>query len=244
MAQSSSFLNLHIRLKDVRRYVDVEQPEVRWAISVSTVIEIFFLIIPIYSNFSQYSEVISDILLYIIAGIISLLGVAVAGITLLTSFFSPDQLQCMDRHHPGAFDELVADFQWFSLSAIFQTILLILILFLVHSPYPLAPKFCFYIIIFITEYGVFYHLFYVYALIGNFSTLVRIKRSISLLQSHEQDIGEYALELQLDYLISLILHQDINAAHSFYLDLIDFISKSNIANKEAIIENIKEKHLR
>lgn len=230
-------------VKNIKRYVDFAQPEVRWAIFTSVCFEIFFFFIPIYSKFSTYLSILSDVLLYIIAGIIGLLGVAVAGITLLTSFFSPDQLQCIDRWQPGAFDELVMDFRWFSLSAILQTIQLLAMLFLIHSPFPLVPKFWFYVLFFMTEYGVFYLLFYVYALIGNFSTLVKIKRSISQLQVQEKNISEYTLELQLDYLISKILRNDIDAAHSFYSELIDIISKSGISNKEAIIENIKRKHL-
>ena len=167
--------NKEIRRSYWFRFVDIRQPEVKWALLAAILLQAFFVCLKLNSNFLLYEEVSCDILQGLISGIIGLIGVAVAGVAIVITLFSPSQVKIIENLSPGAFGEILRDFKWLALLSAFETGLFILTIFIIRTPLPVAPPLVFYLFSFLLAYSIFYLLFYGYALISNCIKLSHIK---------------------------------------------------------------------
>lgn len=225
------------------RFIDIKQPEVKWAAGISILMEGLFIALSLHSNFAIYENDVRSLIQCIIAGLISLIGVAIAGIAIVIALFTAKQIEIIDKLKPGAFDNLLYDFKWFALVSAIETAVFVAIIFVIKSPYPIAPVGIFYFLTFVLVYGVFYLLFYGCALIGNFIKMARIKCSLdaALMQSKSTPI--LAIEVQLDFLVSKLFHGDKQSSHEFYTELIGLIEKSSMSDKDEIIDYLKKRYM-
>lgn len=229
--------------KGLYRFVDIKQPEVKWAASVSLLLEILFIAFSLYHNFDLYQDSICSLIECIIAGLIGLIGVAIAGIAIVIALFTSEQISLIDKLKKGAFENLLYDFKWFSVVSAVETAIFIAIIFVIKSPYPIAPQVVFYVLSFLLVYGVFYLLFYACALIGNFIKMSHLKCSLDTLLNQTKSIPVTALEFQIDFLVSKLFHKDKQSAREFYNELVDCLEKSSAKNKDEILEYIKERYI-
>lgn len=230
-------------LQGLYRFIDIKQPEVKWAFGTSTLIVVFFRIISLYSNFTFYENDICNLIQCIIAGLISLIGVAIAGIAIVIALFSAEQIKIIDKLQPKTFDRLLYDFKWLALVSTVEIAIFTVIYFVIRSPYPIVHKLIFYFIVFLLLYGVFYLLFYGYALIGNFIKLSRIKCSLDTALAYSKDIPVSAIEMQLDFLVSKLLHQNKETSYKFYTELIEILENSPQKDKTEIIDYLKKRYI-
>lgn len=115
-------------------------------------------------------------------------------------------------------------------------------IFVIKSPYPIAPIWLFYILTFCLIYGVLYLLFYGCALIGNFIKMAKIKCVLDSALKAKKDISVVAIEVQLNFLVSKLLGGDKQASREFYNELIEIIEKSSMNNKDELIAYLKERY--
>ena len=230
-------------IQGLYRFIDRKQPEVKWALSMSVTLIIFFIAFSLYDNFSIYESVICNLIECMISGLIGLIGVAIAGIAIVIALFTSEQICLINQLKENAFDRLLYDFKWFALISAIETAVFIGMISVIRSPYPIAPRYAFYLIAFILVYGVFYLLFYACALIGNFIKLSHLKCSLDTILNETKNIPMSAIELQLDFLISRLFKGDRVAAKEFYNELVACIEKGTAKNKDEIIEYIKKRYL-
>lgn len=224
------------------RIVDIKQPEVQWAAGISIFVEMFFIVLSLHSNFSIYENDVCSLIQCIIAGLIGLVGVAIAGIAIVIALFTTEQIKFIDQLVPNAFDDLLYDFKWFALVSAIETAVFIVMIFVIRSPYPVASILIFYFIAFWLVYGVFYLLFYGCALVGNFIKMAKLKCSLDAALIQSKGIPVLAIEVQLDYLLSKLFHGDKQSSHEFYSELIGIMEKSTIASKAEIIDYLKTRY--
>lgn len=232
-------------LCDLYRFIDIRQPEVKWSAITSVLLEILFLFLSLHENFAMYENDICNLTLYIIAGLIGFIGVAIAGIAIIITLFSSEQIELINRLQDGAFSKLLYDFKWFALTAAIETVIFIALIFVIRSPYPVPHKYLFYLTSFILTYAFFYLLFYGSALIGNFMKLSQIKCSLDSALKQSKNIPLSVAELELDFLVSKLLHGDRQSADIFYKELIDFIEKIDRPqiDKDELIRYVKSRHI-
>ena len=142
------------------RLIDIKQPEVKWATGISILMEGLFVVLSLHSNFIIYENDVCSLIQCVIAGLIGLIGVAIAGIAIVIALFTADQIKMINKLKPGVFDVLLYDFEWLALISAIETAVFVAVIFVVKSPYPVAPIELFYISTFLLLYGVFYLLFY------------------------------------------------------------------------------------
>lgn len=228
--------------RELYRFIDKRQPEVKWAIAMSILMECLLIMLSLHSNFDIYESDICSIIQCVIAGLISFIGVAIAGIAIVIALFTADQIKLIDELREGAFDRLLYDFKWFALVSAIETVVFVATIFVIKSPYPVAPTGLFYVLTFLLIYGVLYLLFYGCALIGNFIKMARIKCSLDSALKGKKDTSITAIEMQLDFLVSKLLHGDKQTSREFYNELIGIIEKSSLNDKDDLIAYLKEKH--
>lgn len=143
MSQQPTELNV---VRDLYRFIDKKQPEVKWAAVMSFFMESFLVVLSLHANFTIYEADICGIIQCIIAGHISFIGLAIAGIAIVIALFTADQIKEINKLKEGAFDHLLYDFKWFALVSAIATVIFIAVIFVIRSPYPFAPTWLFYII--------------------------------------------------------------------------------------------------
>lgn len=230
--------------KGLYRFIDTRQPEIKWALCVSFFMEILFISVSLHNNFSLYENDIITLIEYIIAGLISLIGVAVAGIAIIIALFTSEQIKLIDSLRTGAFENLLYDFKWFAQVSAIETAIFIAMIFVIRSPHPIAPQKVFYFLTFILTYAVFYLLFYACALIGNFVKMSHLKCSLDRILNQTKSIPVSAVEFQVEFLVSRLFHGDKQAAYGFYSELIDLIEQGSAKNKNEIIEYLKARYIK
>ena len=224
------------------RFIDIKQPEVKWATGISILMEGLFVILSLHSNFAIYENDVCSLIQCIIAGLISLIGVAISGIAIMIALFTAEQIKMIDKLKPEAFDNLLYDFKWFALISAIETAVFAAMIFVIRSPYPVAPIAIFYILTFLLIYSVFYLLFYGCALIGNFIKMARIKCSLDTVLMDSKSTPILAIEAQLDFLVSKLFRGDKQSSHQFYDELIALMEKSSINNKDEVVDYLKKRY--
>lgn len=226
----------------LHRFIDKKQPETIWAFGVSIFMELLFVALSLHSNFQIYENDICSLIQCVIAGLISLIGVAIAGIAIVIALFTTEEIKTINELVTNAFDSLLYDFKWFALVSAIEVSVFVAMIFLIRSPYPIAPTPLFYFATFLLVYGVFYLLFYGCALVGNFIKMARIKCSLdtALMQSKSTPIS--AIEVELDFLVSKLFHGDKQASSEFYSELISVMEKSTLSGKDEIVDYLKKRY--
>lgn len=232
------------QLYNIYKFIDFKQPEVKWAILVSISLETFFALISLYSNFPLFESLLDSIFQCIIAGLISLLGMAIAGVAIVITLFSTEQVKIIEELKKGAYEILLEDFHWFALVAILEIALFIAIEFLIKLPYNLPSIFLFYLIIFYFTYSVFYVLFYGSSLIGNCIKLSKLRCTIDEISSEKKSKFEATNELVLDFLISKLLSTKNVTKKDFYIELISIVKESELSNKDELIQYLYERYIK
>lgn len=228
--------------RDLYRIIDRKQPEVRWAVGISVLLEVLFIKLSFYSNFSLYENDVCSLIQEAIAGTISLIGIAIAGIAVVITLFTTEQVKIIEDIKPGVFNALLYDFKWFALVSAVEVAVLISITFVIKSPAPIVEKWLFYTIVFVIVYSFFYLLFYGCALIGNLIKLAGIKNTLDAVIKQTKSIPVRAIELQLDFLISKVFSGNQEAAKGFYNEFVEYIEKTSIKDKADIVEYLKNRY--
>lgn len=229
-------------LKYLCRFIDFKQPEVKWSTVVSILLNIVLGLLSLHFNFTIYENDICSLIQCIISGLVSLIGIAIAGIAIVIALFTAEQIKIIDKLKNGAFDELLYDFQWLALVSAAEVAVFIALLFVIRSPYPVVHWSIFYLITFVLTYGVFYLLFYACALVGNFIKMAKLKCSLDTALTEHQSTSSLANEVQLDFLVSKLFHGDKQASSEFYCELISLLEKSSMNKKDEIVDYLKRRY--
>lgn len=235
--------NSNIFFKYLIKLVDIRQSEVKNALIVSILLEIFFIFIAFHDNFQLFETDLNGLFLGVISGLVSLIGIAIAGVTIVMTLFTSKQIRLIDEMKQGAYETLLLDFKWFALLATSEVAIFLVLIFTIKLPTALVPKIPFYIIVFMLVYGIFYLLFYGCALIGNCIAFSKIKCTLDSIDAQTKSIPVSANELKLDFLISKLYKKDIDLANGFYCELIDIVRESDLNNKYDIVKYLEERSI-
>lgn len=224
------------------RFADIKQPEVRWSLVVSAFLEVLLILINFYANFSLYTDDLCSLLQCLIGALVSLIGVAVAGVAIVISLFSREQIAIIEDIKAGAFKVLLEDFKWLALISGLDTAVLVGMLLIIKTPFPLVPAYLLYSISFLLIYVFFYLLFYCYALIGNCIRLYAIRNTIEEISMQTKSVPVSALEFQIDFLVSELLKHDKSEAKKFYSKIITLAESSKSDNKKEVLKYLKDRY--
>ena len=189
----------------------------------------------IYENFSLYIDSIKDMVLSVIAGNFGLLGMALAGMAIITSLFSPEVLKIINRVDKNdTVNRVLSSFEFSALNILIQIIYLIMLFFTLASNKHLIckPLFMFFFILIV--YHLFFNLFYILALIGNCIKLNSLKTSCEAVKKVEKSLHDLANEVRIDYLLSYVLKMNGTCRRDFLSTLDSLIDSSEISEKEEL----------
>ena len=224
------------------RFVDFKQPEVKWTLFTSLTLEAFLVLIKLHSNFLLYADDLCVMFQGLIGALVSIIGVAIAGVAIVVTLFSREQVEIIEKVKKGAFEELLNDFKWLALVAALDTAVFVGIVLIIRSPYPLVQVYVFYLISFLLIYNFFYLLFYCYALIGNCIRLYKLKNTLEIISKQTKSIPVSAIEFQIEFLVAKLLKNNREEANLFYSELINLAEESNSDSNSEILAYLKERY--
>lgn len=227
------------RIKKYRRYQDfyaVKCFEVRAAIIITYIFVTFlFVILDFYGSFYQYQEMLQQILIVVIGGEFTLLGMSLAGMAIITAMFSPEMIKVISRvDKKDTINRVLSQFEFSALNLGIHLICLLLVLFALASDKEIINFPVFIVFFTILSYYFFFNLFYVIALIGNCIKINEIKNICNSIESIDKPNISIANELRIDYILAILLKERGISRELFLKDLLLMIEQSNIQEKQKV----------
>lgn len=229
------------RIKKYKRYGDyyaIQCLEVKIAILATAIFSYLFLArSDFYNNFFEYQNDIKQLLLALIGGEFTLLGMSLAGMAIITAMFSPEVLRIINNIDKNdTINRVLSQFEFSALNLGIQITYLIVIYLSVVSDAKVIIFPAFTIVFIITAYHFTFNVFYIVALIGNCIRVNEIKNICTNISLIDKNYISIANEVRIDYILALILKERGINRENMMKDLFNIIDKSNILNKQEIKE--------
>lgn len=214
-----------------------------WECKVSIVITalIFLLLISlnidIYNDFNNYIEVIQNIIIYVAAGLLAMIGVILAAITFILSLLDKkfrDSIKVIDGDDPVK--DIMLSFEFLVFNLGISSIFLFVTYFLTASNMYI-DRCVFNLFLFMLIYYVLFLIFYTIALIENTIELYFIKNLYEEIEGKDKSLYDKVNEIRIDYLIR---NSSIESSEKLILDLEEMINDMDVKNKEELKKYIRD----
>ena len=229
------------RIKSYNRYKDYYTfscIEVKIA-TIITFILMFFIfgVLNFYEIFSVVQEDLKQIILAILGGEFTLLGMSLAGMAIITSLISPDFLHAIGKVDDNdTINRVLSHFEFSALNLGIQISYLLLVYFAFISTMEVLNKIPFIICSTLVCYHFFFNLFYIISLIGECLKINKIKTQSREIISLEKTIYDIANEFRIDFILAILLKEKNLNREQLLKELCSMIDKSNISDGEIIKE--------
>lgn len=229
------------RIKKYKRYGDyyaIKCFEVKIAILVTVILSYLFVVkLDCYNYFFVYQNDIKQVLLTLVGGEFTLLGMSLAGMAIITAMFSPEVLKIINSIDKNdTINRVLSQFEFSALNLGIQIVYLIVIYLSVASNAKVIIFPAFIICFLITSYHFTFNVFYIVSLIGNCIRINEIKNICTNISMIDKNYVSIANEVRIDYILALILKERGINRESMLKDLFNIIDQSNILNKQEIKE--------
>ncbi|MTI62130.1 MAG: hypothetical protein FH762_19465 [Firmicutes bacterium] len=234
--------------------INIKKFECYFSLFLSLLYILLFNYVQLYEKFNIYEEALRNISLNIISALFGLLGLILAGIAIFIGVLDKDIRKIIEKinNKNNKIDKVLFSFGFLSLVIVSEIIIFITVYILLYSSIHIISKRFFYIVIFIIIYLFLFILFYILSLIGNCIQVYFISNTYKEIINKEKNTYIEINELRIDFMFELLLDEDrkekflsnINSASNkkelFVRELINFILRSNVNNKDNIIKYIKK----
>lgn len=229
------------RFRKYRRYKDyysLSCVEVRAAIVVTVIITVFiFEVFNFYEIFNIVQEDIKQIIITLLGGEFTLLGMSLAGMAIITSLISPEILAVVNKiDKEDTINRVLSHFEFSALNLGIQISYLTLVYFALSSMREVIEKTPFIICSVLICYHFFFNLFYILSLIGECIKINEIKTESGRVASFNKTIFEVANELRIDYMLQILLKEKGINKEQFLNSLYSLIDKSKISDEHKVKE--------
>lgn len=166
-------------LKFWKRKLNPQEPKVIRALIASVFFLVFFIYIDFFNVFFHHIGDLRALILGLTGGLLSLLGFSIAGIAIVISLFSAQDIKLIEELKSNSFQDILETFKHFAYDMVINIGLFILAYMLMLTDIPIPGKLVFYAFTIAITYLFFYILFYGWALLSNCIALSNLKKIIS-----------------------------------------------------------------
>lgn len=233
------------RIKIYKRYKDyyaIRTFEVRMAGILTVIFGLFFCyILDFRELFITFQEDLKQIIVMIISGEFTLLGMSLAGIAIVVSLLSPEELKIIEKvDRNSTVDRVLSQFEFSALNFVLQIVYLIIIYFLITCDREVVREWIFWSVFAVIVYHFLFNLFYVVALVGSCIKMNSIKRKCYRISFNERSLVDAANEIRIEYLLAIILKDKGIEKESFLKKLDEMIDLSKMQNKDEVKKYLKD----
>lgn len=227
------------RIKKYKRYKDyfaLQSMEVKFAGCLTVIFYLlFYYVLDFREKFYLYLTDIKQILAMIIGGEFTLLGMSLAGLTIVVTLLSPNEMEIIEKvDKRNTIDRVLSHFEFSAFNLTIQLVYLFFLYFIFMSDKNVINALSFWAIFIVTVYHFFFNIFYIVALIGSCIMINTIKRNCYKISLIERPLLGVANEIRIEYLLAILL-KDKGIDKKTYLNkLYEIIDKTNMENKEEV----------
>lgn len=224
-------LNKYRRWHD---FYNIKAPEVYISLALTAFFVILLQYIDFYNQFNEFSSMIQNILLYLIAGMLGLIGVALSGVAIITGLFSKENVTNVERiNGKGTFENIMSSFLLLAMGCGLYVLWTFALILIIESNLKIADIYLFYPILIITVYFSMFNIFYTISLVANCIKIFSIRNKYDEIK--EKTMYNIANEIRIDYILSGMINKYNISIDDFLNDLEKIVNESNIENKEELL---------
>ncbi len=227
------------RIKQYQRYKDyysLKSFEVKGSLLVTVIlVSIAIFVIDLYDSFFGYQQDIKQLIITIISGEFTLLGMSLAGMAIVVSLLSPELMSIINKVDKNdTVNRILSQFEFFALNMGIQISYLFFILLIIMSDVKIAPIGIFLVVFTLASYHFFFNLFYIIALVGACIKLNGIKYKCHNILFNEKTLMDMANEIRIDYLLE-VLYKDKNISKGEIMKELNLlVDRTNLKEKEDV----------
>lgn len=226
--------------KTLKRYFSLSDIESLPALVMAGVITLVAAFFSIQSVVQADMSSVQAFLLCVIGGAIGLLGITISGVAIVIALFSAKDIDLINKFKEGAFQELLNDFKFLAFHIAVGVIAFCLMYF---SGYfiltTIIARIGTYCCIFYVSHFIVFTTLYCASLVGNCVKLSILKQTLYHAETLEKSLFEQTNELISERLVAMMAKTHGFSMEDFFVDLIQNLEKSNLANKSEIIEYLQ-----
>ena len=224
-------------LKQYRRWHDffnIKEPEVYLSISLTMITLVVANYINLYEEFVDFSATVQNILLYLAAGMLGIMGIALSGVAIITGLFSKKTVETIEKmNEKGIFEKIMSSFLLLAMSCALYAFFAFILVVVIGSKKPVIDIQLFYIIMVAVIYFAIFNILYTVSLVGNCIKIFAIRNKYDEIK--EKNFYDIANELRIDYILKGVVGKYGITQTEFLHDLEDLVNVSEINNKEELI---------
>lgn len=221
--------------KKWKDYINYKEDENKIALIMAVAICVILNICKFYECFNQYSDLIENILLGIATGALSIIGLALSGVSIIIGLFSRKQIMLIEKHNgEGSFEKIMSSFLFLAFNCANMLIICIVLLIVLKSNLVLARKSILYLITFFLVYFIVYNVFYAVSLVGNCIRIFKIRNIYDVIT--EKEFMDEANEIRIDLIYSTLLNKYNISQDEFMAELENAVKDSNVKSKKELID--------
>lgn len=225
-------LKKYKRWKD---FINVREDEVRISLILTLVISLILCKIGVYANVVCFLDLIKSILLNTCVGFLGLIGIALSGVAIIAGLFSENQVKMIEKYNgDGAVERIMSSFLLVSFSCAMFVIYGMLLSVIIESDLPVPNVETIFVITFVTLYCIMFNIFYTVSLVCNCIRVFCIRNTYETI--HEKDFYDISNEIRIDFLLMYLIKNTGMSQEEFLNNLKETVERSNIKNKEEIID--------
>lgn len=225
-------LKKHHRWRD---YFNIKEPEVYLSIFLVLVIMLVINELNVYRDFDVFSDAIQNILLYLSAGMIGLIGVSLSGVAIITGLFSKKNVDTIERiNGDGTFEKIMSSFLFLAMNCAIYIFFAFILILVITSNKPIVTYNWFYTIAIVTIYFAAFNILYTVSLVGNCIRIFAIRNQYD--EIGRKDFFDEVNEVRIDYILKGMVEKYNISEKEFLHDLEAIVVNSNIDNKEEVID--------
>lgn len=229
------------RIKKYKRYKDYYEFhcfEVKFSLFITVIIIILFeKVLGFFEKFNEFQNSVQQILLVVVGGEFTLLGMSLAGMAIITAMLSPEFMKPINKVDKNdTINRVLSHFEFSALNLGIQITYLFIVYFSIASDKKVIHKCLLLICSFLIIYHFFFNIFYIIALIGNCIKINEIKNICSRILATNKTDMDVANEIRIEYILAILFKEKDIKRDIFIKDLFTIVDKSNIQNKQFIKE--------
>lgn len=230
---------MYNRIKQYQRYKDyysLKSFEVKGSVLMTVIlVSIAIFIIDLYDSFFDYQQDIKQLIITVMGGEFTLLGMSLAGMAIVVSLLSPELMSVIKKVDKNdTINRILSQFEFFALNMGIQISYLFLLQLFIISDVKIAPIGIFLVVLILVSYHFFFNLFYIIALVGACIKLNSIKYKCHDILFSEKTLMDVANEVRIDYLLG-VLYKDKNMSKGEMMkELNSLIDRTKLKEKEDV----------
>nr|DAQ78130.1 MAG TPA: protein of unknown function (DUF5316) [Caudoviricetes sp.] len=212
-------------------YYSLKETEVRISIIGTVLIIIFLRYLHVYEDFKLFEPAIKEILLYLLAGFLGMIGFALSGIAIITSLFTDEQVKRIEKTgNQEVVERIMCSYEFLAFSVGVLLVVVMLLYISLFSSRDIVSAWLFWIITVVICYCALFSVFYMIALVGSTIRLYKIK-NICVTQNATQLLPEIN-QIVIDFILLYIIEKNSITLKELYSKIETKIIESSLETEK------------